>query len=170
MSTNSITQSRLREVLDYNPDTGIFRWKVRLSPHCSIGKKAGRINANGYHMLWVDKKSYLSHRLAWLYETGSFPEDEIDHINRNRADNRFTNLRAVHRILNMQNKKLYTKNAYGVAGVKYESRWRGAWEARIKANGTSIFLGSFEHFFDAICARKSAEREYGFHPNHGRAV
>src|ERR1700731_2752322 len=84
---------RVNEVLSYDPETGIFRWKVKLSDRSPIGKRSGGHTSSGHWRIRVDGHYYLAHRLAWLLTHGVWPRDEIDHINRVRDDNRLANLR-----------------------------------------------------------------------------
>lgn len=106
-----LTQTRLKELLFYNPETGNFTWLVRSADRIKIGQTAGCLDkTNGYISIKVDKRRYTGHRLAYLYMTGEFPT-EIDHINRNRADNRWENLRNVPHSINMKNRpKFVWKN------------------------------------------------------------
>src|SRR6188768_2615460 len=108
-----ITQNELKERLDYDPETGIFRWK---NPYGKAGAKelAGCINSktNGmtYIILGIHSEKYFAHRLAWLYVHGEFPLKEIDHINGNGKDNRLINLREVTHLENKKNSKKYNNN------------------------------------------------------------
>jgi citrate synthase len=88
-----LTAEELRRVLHYDPDTGIFTWKVTLSNRNPAGKKAGCIDHYGYIMMSIHGKRYKAHRLAWLYMTGAWPTNQIDHKFNNRSDNRFSELR-----------------------------------------------------------------------------
>jgi hypothetical protein len=109
----------------------------------------------------IDNKVYLMHRLAWLYMTGSFPTEDTDHINHNRSDNRFKNLREVNRSINHQNRKQKTNNSSGHLGVVWHKQSK-AWQAQITANYKSHYLGLFKNFDDAVLARKKAQNK--FHP------
>ena len=80
-------------LLHYNPDTGLFMWKERRSPACTKGWFTGNVNGRGYATIRIDGKLYLAHRLAWLLMTGSFPQKRLDHIDRNKLNNKFNNLR-----------------------------------------------------------------------------
>lgn len=165
MSEHDLTAFRLRNLLAYSPDTGIFTWLVARGG-VSIGSLAGCVRPDGYVRIKVDGHLYLSHRLAWLYVHGSWPKGHIDHINGVRTDNRISNLRDVTRSEQMQNTKLQSSNTSGVCGVSWYKR-EGKWRARIKADGRNIYLGCFEDFDKALAARQAAERKYNFHPNHG---
>lgn len=162
-----ITQEKLKDVLDYNEETGDFTWKIRIAGVVEIGDVAGCKVAHGYIKIIINKEQYYAHRLAWLYVHGVWPENQIDHINHDRSDNRLENLRCVTRQGNNRNTKLYKNNKSGVTGVA-RARNFNRWIAKIKVSGKEIVVGSFKDKFEAICARKSAEVKYGFHENHGR--
>lgn len=100
-----LTVERLREVLDYSPESGQFIWLISSSPNCKPGQVAGTTTARGYRQIRVDGTTYLAHRLAWLHATGAWPQEHIDHINGITADNRLVNLRDVSRFVNAQNAK-----------------------------------------------------------------
>jgi len=99
--------------------------------------------------------------------TGEFPPNFVDHINHDRDDNRWVNLRHATKSDNCRNTKMNSRNTSGVTGV-YRSNKDGRWEASIKANGQKIFIGRFINLDDAARARKDAEIKHGFHPNHGK--
>jgi hypothetical protein len=100
-------------------------------------------------------------------KTGKWPDTEIDHINGNRADNRFENLRQVSHQENGKNTKRYASNRSGFAGVGRTTN-PSKWRARIRVNGKLVHLGVFDSAEDARTARKAAEKQFGFHENHGR--
>lgn len=165
-----ITQKRLKEVLSYNPDTGHFTWLNPTSFRVRVGDIAG------YNHKTPDGKTYIqtsidgfkcyAHRLAWLYMLGEYPSEQIDHINGNGTDNRWSNLREVSHITNSKNQKLRSTNSSGITGV-YWSEQRQKWCASITVKGKSIALGRHDTKEEAVEARKQAEREHGFHENHG---
>jgi len=127
------------------------------------GREAGTFcKHTGYRKVYFDRRVYYTHRLIWKLLYGEDPE-EIDHINGNRSDNRITNLRSVCHYENMRNSKQYSGNTSGVTGVSW-CKDRPKWRAGI---GGKV-LGDFDRFEDAVAARKQAEKEYGYHPNHGR--
>jgi hypothetical protein len=137
-----ITYSELKETLIYYPDTGIFIWKKRQGQRGIIGNVAGAITAKGYLSIKVFGKSYLLHRLAWLYMFGEWPSNHIDHINGDGMDNRISNIRDVTRFGNQQNQRKATvRSKSGLIGA---SPFRGKWRASIVANGKCINLGSFD--------------------------
>ena len=100
---NEIDFKRLQEILDYDQETGIFTWKINQCGARKKGQIAGTKNKNGYIVI-RHKKLYYAHRLAWLYVHGIFPDSVIDHINRNKSDNRINNLRSVSHADNMYNR------------------------------------------------------------------
>ena len=169
MTAQILTQERLKELLHYNPDTGIFTWISNSgSGRGNTYKKiAGNMRPDGYRGICVEGKTYLSARLSYFYMTGSWPDEFIDHLNHERDDNRWCNLRAVSGHENRINKKLKKDNKSGIHGVYYVERdgRLPKWVARIKAAET---LGQFDTLFDACCARKSAEHKLGYHVNHGK--
>ena len=160
-----LTQARLKELLHYDPDTGIFTRKINRHAY-RAGEIAGSIHRKGYIRISIDRRSYSAHRLAWLYMYGHFPENQIDHINHIKSDNRITNLREVTNQINCRNSRLPKNNKSGIIGVYWNS-WRNKWTAIVKVNYQYKFLGHFDDFFEAVCARKSMEIQIGFHPNHG---
>ena len=93
MNQNSLSQKYLREALHYDPDTGIFTWKVATASCVKVGAEAGCVKNDGYRAIGMGGKSYKAHRLAWLYVHGEWPKEQIDHINHIRTDNRMENLR-----------------------------------------------------------------------------
>ena len=99
-----LTQTRLKEVLDYNPETGIFTRKVKQSG-VKQGQVSGSLTREGYMVTSIDTKTYKCHRLAWLYITGMWPIGQIDHINGNRSANYFNNLRDVSKQKNIENQR-----------------------------------------------------------------
>jgi len=162
-----LTQEYLREILDYNPDTGIFTWKVRKSMNVYPGDVTGASDQDGYLLTKIDGKTYKLHRVAWLYMTGSWPKGEIDHDNHLPDDNRWNNLFDVTMPENMLNRTLDKRSRSGVSGViPYKNT--GRWKVYINKDKKEHFLGYFTDFFEAVCSRKSAERRLGFHENHGR--
>ncbi|TIV83829.1 MAG: HNH endonuclease [Mesorhizobium sp.] len=176
-----LTADRVRAVLDYNPETGIFMWANRpLSDFANtqaygafvsrcLGREAGSPTMNGYRRITVDRVKYLAHRLAWLHFYGTWPSQQIDHVNGDGCDNRIANLRDVSNAENHRNLRLMKTNRSGVAGVRFDARYDN-WAATIWEDAKIIHLGSFKSKDDAVAARKAAERKLGYHPNHGRAA
>ena len=99
-----LTAEWLRAVLDYDPKTGLFHWRIdRGGRKARIGALAGSFDATGYIQIMIDGKNYKAHRLAWLYVTGNWPIGDIDHLNGERANNRWSNLREATKSINQQN-------------------------------------------------------------------
>ncbi len=156
-----LTQKRLKELLHYDEDTGLFIRKTKVSSNANVGDKAGYTRVDKYRVIQVERKLYHAHRLAWLYITGEHPQNEIDHINRDPSDNRFKNLRDVTHSMNLKNQGLSKANKSGVTGVFFV-RKDSVWQVYISDRGTSIFLGTFKNKQDAIKARKQAEKKYNY--------
>ena len=153
-----LTVSRVREVLHYDPKTGVFTWQKQTGPRATIGAPAGTINVRGYFEISVDGKKYASHRLAWLYSQGTWPQGEIDHINGLRTDNRLLNLRDVSRPENMQNRvKANRTNSNGLLGVSVHGK---KWRARIQAGQKVIRLGTYDTAEAAQQAYLQAKRQF----------
>ena len=158
----TLTQEKLKELLHYDPKTGLFHWKIT-KKGIRANKLAGHKNYNGYIEICINYKKYLTHRLAFLYMEGYFPEYEVDHINRIRDDNRWKNLRHVSARCNMRNRTLQKNNSSGIAGI-YWSKSSKKWECRISITGKELYLGTFNNLRDAAQARWEAEVQYGY-PN-----
>ncbi len=181
MTERIITQESLKELLDYDPETGVFVWKKRSSHYFKnnsykdrwnnrfSGKETGCISQaekkSSYKVIRIFKKNYLAHRLAWLYHYGHWPEF-IDHINHNGLDNRINNLRSISIAENNRNIKKSSNNSSGVTGVFFQKN-RKTWNASIHKDSKKIHLGAFKNKNDAIKARKEAEVNFGYHENHG---
>jgi len=150
-----LTQKELKRVLHYNPETGVFTWKIATA--CvKVGKVAGYINDNGYVIISVHGRDYRAHRLAWLYKKGYFPEHDVDHLNRIRHDNRWSEIRHVTRQCNLRNSEKRKDNTSGVAGVCW-SKNRQKWVAAIGINNKTHKLGSYSDFSEAVLARLATE-------------
>jgi hypothetical protein len=150
-----ITQTRLRELLEYAPETGEFIWKVS-HPRAAVGAVAGAADHYGYIVIRLDTRLYKAHRLAWLYVHGEWPQQNIDHINRIKNDNRMANLRLADQSANMHNVGVRVNSKSGVAGVTWRAD-RKKWNARIKVGYKNFNLGLFDDVAAAIAARRSAE-------------
>ncbi len=134
-----ITQSRLHELFDYDPETGNLIRKVATSKRVKVGDVAGCIKPTGYRHVCVDGRMYQAHRLVWMYHHGKFPDLEIDHINRVRNDNRIENLRDVSRTANSANRDRPNKTGY--VGVSKLSKKR--FQTHISIFGNKVHLGFF---------------------------
>lgn len=154
-----ITQLRLKELFDYNPETGIL---TRILSVRGSRNKAGSNTSRGYLSICVDYKQYLIHRLVWLYVYGSFPITQIDHINGNKSDNRLMNLREANNKENSENIKLYSCNKSGYRGVIQDKR-TGRWVARVRHFNEDIHVGVFDTAIEASIAVKSKRDELFTH-------
>jgi hypothetical protein len=144
MAKPIITVERLRQVLDYNHETGIFTRRITLGATAIAGSvTSAATDAHGYRRVMVDGRRYPAHRLAWLHFHGVWPADQIDHINGSRSDNRIANLRAVTQLVNIQNQRTARRNNasgfLGVSWVKDRSKWR----AQIMVSGAVLKIGHF---------------------------
>jgi len=162
-----VTQAEAEELLNYDPVSGIFKWKSDRERGAKAGSEAGCLCAKGYRRIWIKGHNYYSHRLAWLLIYGEFPNNETDHINGITGDNRIVNLRSVSTQENQRNAKLRRDNSSGIVGVRWRDDTR-KWAAEIKVNGKQMRIAQFDALLDAVCARRAAEIEYGYHKNHGR--
>lgn len=169
----------LRNLLDYDPETGALTWRERPVKMFAGQRAAASWNARyagkpamagvsrqGYARGAIFDRVYLAHRVAWAIYHGSWPVEEIDHINHVRTDNRINNIRQVSRDENCRNASRASNNSSGVTGVSWHGVGR-KWLAVIVHDGEQRHLGLFTDFDQAVAARKSAERELGFHLNHG---
>ena len=154
MATPILTNARLRTLLSYDVDTGVFTWRATRR-NCKQGAVAGTLDAKGYRRISVDSKVYLAHRLAWFYKTGHWPVCELDHINRQRDDNRISNLREANRTINTQNTNLRKDNPTGYRGVGWHKA-SNKWRARIQVNGKMLELGYFDDVEAASTAYQKA--------------
>ena len=161
----SISQAKLKELLHYNPVTGVFTWVIGRS-RTAAGTAANTKDRKGYLKVVIDKKPYFLHRLAFLFMTGQLPPDLVDHINGDPSDNRWSNLRLATYPENARNRKIRAGNLIGVHGVSWDER--SSWKAYAYENKRQIFLGRFTSLFDAVAARKSFELQHKYHGNHGR--
>lgn len=152
-----LTQHHLKSLVSYNPETGLFIWLAAKSNRCKAGSIAGCKTFYGYSTISVNTIRYPAHRLAWLYMTGKFPTEKIDHINGIRDDNRFCNLREATNKQNLQNiRKPHKDNRTGFLGV-----WEhipGSFRARIMTNGKTTHIGCYKTPEEAHNAYLNAKR------------
>jgi hypothetical protein len=140
--TEALTAERLRDVLHYDPGTGVFTWRMRTSRCVHVGDVAGMIHVHdGYRRIGIDGLLYKASRLAWLYTTGEFPTSGIDHVNLVRADDRLCNLREATSSQNNANAPMRKDAKSGFKGVH---RRKNKWVAEIQVNGKHIHLGAFD--------------------------
>lgn len=161
MSTK-LTQERLKELLHYDPEIGVFTWKVHSKKGPDhIGKRAGTVHkTSGYRVIRVDGKVERGARLAWLYMTGEHPQDSVDHKNGVTDDDRWANLRPATQSENMHN-RVATPGRSGLAGVRLHKA-SGLWVARICLEGYAHHLGYFRDKFEAHRAYLAAK--FQMHP------
>lgn len=135
---SELTAEYLREILHYDPETGVFTWKKQTSNNVKVGDQTGNISTWGYVQITVRRKRFAAHRLAWLYVYGAWPNGEIDHINRVKTDNSIANLREVTKVTNCQNRPPRKENP----GAYYDARIN-KWRSLITVNKKRIDLGYF---------------------------
>jgi hypothetical protein len=162
-----LTQERLKEILHYCPETGVFTWlkgQYRGSvAGCVIrNPKTGKT----YRYLGIRYRIYATHRLAFLYVTGDFPKENVDHKDGNGINNAWDNLRETSHADNQKNQRKYASNTSGITGVSW-SKSKNRWCSCISVKGKNKNLGRFRSKEEAIAARKVAEVLYGYHENHG---
>lgn len=154
MKTSALTQKRLKEVVRYDRQSGLFYWRVSTGK-VSRGAVAGHTDSNGYTKLSIDGVKYFAHRLAWLYVYGQWPRQNIDHIDRRRNNNRLSNLRDVGQSMNGLNGPVRRNNSSGYTGVSYDSR-RQNWVAYVNRGPHKKHLGAYKTLTDAALARHAA--------------
>jgi hypothetical protein len=153
---DDITHARLCEVLHYDPETGIFRWRVSRGGK-RAGSIAGSLYKSGYLRIAIDGITYRGHRLAWLYMTGEWPKEEIDHIKGIRDDNRWGKLRDATTVENRRNVKRQKNNSSGFKGVHWHVR-KKKWVARIAIEKRRLHIGMYDSKEAAYEAYKNAAK------------
>ena len=150
---------RMNEMLSYDPDTGLFTWLVdgKNNAKYKSGDIAGRVNHDGYVTISFMGQTFMAARLAWLYVYGEFPINHIDHIDRNKENNRIDNLRDVSGWENNQNRG--GASSSGIVGVSVEVLDK-RWSASIIVNGVYRYLGCHKSLLSAARARYRAEKKY----------
>lgn len=181
MFAKSISFEIVNKLLEYDPESGFLYWKVR---DCSLfksnkqcaywnkrysGKKAGRLSSNGYLQISIFDKLYYAHRLVMMLILGKTisQDDEVDHINGVRVNNKKENLRLVDKNENGKNQKTPDRNSSGHIGVRWHKRAK-KWISNITCNSKLHHIGYFNTIEDAVIARNKAHENYKFHDNHGR--
>lgn len=179
---NEITQELARELLDYNPETGVFTWRTRDLSWFNrpidykawnaryAGKRAGGEKSEqfGYTRRYIGifGTLYYEHRIAWIWMLGSLVPEQIDHINRVATDNRWINLRASNNAENHRNVSRNMLNTSGYSGVGWHER-AGKWRARVKLLGKEHHLGIYDDIEDAVEAVRAFRALHEFDPRHG---
>lgn len=146
-----ITQKRLKQFLNYTPETGIFVWVDTFNAYAVKDDIAGRLTPYGYLTIYIEGKPYYAHRLAWLYVYGEWPPDQIDHIDRVKNNNQIANLRIATRQQNARNadkRKSFTSPYKGVHWNKEKRKWK----AQIRDGKAQKHLGYFKYELQAACA------------------
>lgn len=147
-----LTADRARELLTYDPETGVFTWRIRRG-RILAGSVAGRITESGYVTICIDGVTHLAHRLAWLIHKGIWPKRQVDHRDTDRGNNQIANLRQATGTQNQGNRRIGSNNTSGAKGVNWNKK-SGKWRAVI---GTD-HVGLFHKFEDAVAARRAAEK------------
>jgi HNH endonuclease/AP2 domain len=156
---SELTQERLKELLHYDPETGVFRWLQPPSYVVKRGDVAGSLNkTTGYRLIHIGGRNYKAHRLAWLYMTGAWCRPMIDHRDCDRTNNRWKNLRCATFSANAANRGRPRNNASGFKGV-HRRRDSGKWRAQIWKDGRAIYLGQFRTPEEAHAAYVAKARE-----------
>ncbi len=132
-----LTQARVKELFDYNSDTGALIWRVSLSSKPTVGNEAGSWRPDGYRKVRIDTKPYYIHRIIWLWMTGSWPKDGIDHKDLDPSNNKWANLREANATQNTTNRPYQSNNKHGLKGVTLH-RQSGLWRARARAYGKVV--------------------------------
>ena len=162
-----LTPERLRELLSYDPLTGVFTWNVRRSQRAEAGAQAGSEKARGYVEIKIDGRLYKAHRLAFMWMTGEFPPEHVDHINGQKADNRWCNLRPATRSQNLCNQQQHRGSASGLKGAFWDAG-KGRWFSAVRVRGSRFDLGYFDSAEDAHAAYcAAAKRLHGDYANFG---
>lgn len=183
MQKHHITPAIVKELLDYDPESGVLTWKPRDRSwftsdriHKSwntrfSGKPTGHtaITSGEYRQVYVGLLGHLfiASHLIWMWMTGDRPPAVIDHEDRDSTNNVWSNLRASTPTSNARNMSRSSRNRSGVTGVAWHSRHK-VWRAMIGESGRLRHLGSFDDWFEAVCARKSAELDLGYSSGHGQ--
>lgn len=147
-----MTQAELKRLLNYDPVTGVFTWAYPRQA-IKVGMAAGTKHKQGYVQIRIDGKAYYAHRLAWLYMTGSWPPNQLDHINLDKADNSFSNLRLATNGQNQANKPRQRNNTSGVTGVEW-TKSRQRWQVGVGDR----CVGYYRTFDEAVEARTEVAR------------
>ncbi len=157
MSSKRLSHARLLEVVSYDPGTGLFTRLRQLGARALKGDIAGSVGPDGRRRIRIDKEQFFSARLAWFYVTGNWPVGEVDHLNLNRSDDRFLNLRIATHQQNTVNRRVLPSNRLGVKGIsKVKRRYR----AQLCVNDGRLHLGYFSTLDEAKTAYAAAARSH----------
>jgi hypothetical protein len=145
MSDREAFEKWIKEFVAYDCSTGILYWIKSPNKRTNAGSVAGRVRSCGYVKIGCNGKTFMAHRVAWFLHHGAWPEKQIDHINRNKSDNRIANLRDVPQHINMRNTNLSRKNCVtGYPGVRYRPDRKNCWRTEIKVDNKTIALGCYQ--------------------------
>jgi len=158
------TQQHLLSVLSYSPTTGRLTWRVE-HQKVKVGDRAGSPHNDGYRAISLGGRKYLEHRVIWCMVEGYWPEHEVDHLNRVRDDNRWSNLDHKTQSCNLRNGKVRKDNSSGIPGVSWNKREK-KFRVRIADKGKRVLIGDFNSFTQAVEARHRAEILYGYEDCH----
>jgi hypothetical protein len=142
---NDLTADKVRQILDYDPETGFFQWKTANATNVKIGDRAGNKRKSKGKFRWVIcilGTQYMANRIAWLYQTGKWPENQVDHIDNDQMNNKWKNLREATTAQNCQNQGIRKSNTSGFKGVSRIKK-TGRWLAQISVGGKSKCIGTF---------------------------
>ena len=160
MHTTMPSQAYLKELFNYDPETGyLFNKKPRAG--VTVGSRAGSVDSWGHRQIKIDGKTYQEHRIVWLWWYGALPPCQLHHINKMRADNRVENLKEAPRdnYDNQQDTLLRKDNISGVKGVCWLARYN-KWQVQIQTDNKKKHIGLYTCLLDAVSARFAAERRY----------
>lgn len=161
---SDLSASEAREFLSYEKTTGVLVWLKKPSIGVAAGSVAGCVTSQGYLQIRLKGSPYLAHRLAFLIVEGRWP-DEIDHVNGNRKDNSWANIRECTRVQNMRNKRK-RKDSHGITGVTWHKS-SGLWRVHIGGGGMKS-SSYYESLLDAVAGRLRLEKELGYSARHGK--
>lgn len=153
---NDLPASYVREILSYDAETGVFTWRKPTNTATRIGDVAGGTHPDGYRVISIGGLKYSEHRLAYLWMTGEWPSDDVDHVDGNRANNAWDNLRACTCAENAQNLARPRTNSSGAIGVTWNKSCK-KWQSSIRRLGKSHYLGLFDTVEEAAQAYLSAK-------------
>jgi len=149
----------VRELFNYCPETGILTWAVRPARRVHVGDIAGTLTVPGYWEVRIKNIPYRVHSVIWLWMTGTWPDDVIDHIDTDGANNRWLNLRPATHAENTANRRRNVNNSSGFKGVSWHAA-TGKWQAYIRVNYKRIHLGIFDTPETAHDAYRAAATKY----------
>lgn len=138
-----LSHQEIRRLFDYDPETGVLRWRVDRGVNKTKGREIKSGGSHGYLDVKINGKKYMAHRVVWFYTYGEWPADELDHANKDRKDNRIKNLRPATHSENQHNSTKYKNNTSGYTGVSFHKR-KGKWMAYIGFCGKRKTLGYFD--------------------------